>query len=139
MPATINSVCSIDTVSGNTLLLEVIPNNLQNNQLQFYYLNNNSNNINYIKFDEYNNKFKECLKRNSTIYITFCGININDKNVPDYLYLVFSGNDVQYRGLVNNSGSIFLELKLNKPGQTIEYNLKNLFTNNIGVFIQGYL
>jgi len=79
---------------------------------------------------------KELLKKNNTFYIKFCGINNMDTTVPDYLYLVFSGNEVQYRGLINDKNDIFLEFKFKKGGLTLENELQQIFTNNVGVFVE---
>jgi len=139
MPATINSVCTINGVIGNTLTLEVMPNNIGDGSLQFYYLNKDNNVLNYTSFNDFTNKFKESVKKNNTVVITFCGISNKDLSVPEYLYLAFSGNDIQFKGFLNNNNNIIIELKLKKSGQTIENNLSSLFTDNIGVFLQAYL
>ncbi len=137
MASTLNSVATIESVMGNTLTVEVITNNLRNGELQFYYLNKDNNNINYVKFDEFNNKLKDSLKKNNTFVITFCGISNKDNSIPEYLYLAFSGSEVSYRPFMNNN-TIFLEFKFKKSGRTLEQELISLFTNNVGVFIQAF-
>ena len=138
MVATINTVASIDLVEGNHLLVEVMPNNFRNGGLQFYYLNNNVSNISYVNFSEFNVKVKDSLKNNRTFYITFCGIN-NSNMVPDYLYYVFSGNEVNYRSYLDNDGKVYLEFNFRKSGKTLEKEISELFTDNVGVFVQSYL
>lgn len=138
MVASINTVASIDLIEGNHLLLEVMPNNLKGGILQFYYLNNNTNNISYVGFNEFHMKLKDSIKSNRTFYIIFCGINKNNSSIPDYLYYTFSGNDVNYKNH-NDSSKIYLEFNLKKTGNTLEKEITNLFTDNVGVFIQAYL
>ncbi len=136
MSGSINCVGSIEALMGNTLTIEVIRNNFGEKLLQFYNLNKDNKNVTYMKFDDYNTKMKELLKKNNTFYIKFCGINNTDTTVPDYLYLVFSGNEVQYRGLINDKNDIFLEFKFKKGGLTLENELQKIFTNNVGVFVE---
>lgn len=137
MTATINSVATIDNLMGNTLTVEVIPNNLQNGGLQFYSINN-ANGLNYVNYEDFNNKLKDSIKKNNPFYITFCGISNKDITIPEYLYLVFNGNEVQYKPYVKNN-MVFLEFKLKKNGRTIEQEIDGLFTKNVGVFVQAYL
>lgn len=136
MSGSINCVGSIEALMGNTLTIEVIRNNFGEKLLQFFNLNKDNKNVTYMKFDDYNTKMKELLKKNNTFYIKFCGINNTDTTVPDYLYLVFSGNEVQYRGLINDKNDIFLEFKFKKGGLTLENELQQIFTNNVGVFVE---
>jgi len=136
MSGSINCVGSIEALMGNTLTIEVIRNNFGEKLLQFFNLNKDNKNVTYMKFDDYNTKMKELLKKNNTFYIKFCGINNMDTTVPDYLYLVFSGNEVQYRGLINDKNDIFLEFKFKKGGLTLENELQQIFTNNVGVFVE---
>lgn len=138
MLATINTVGSIDRISENTLLVEVMTNNYTNEGLQFYYLNNNDNNLNYTSFGDFNNKLKNSLRSNKTFYITFCGINSSDPSIPDYFYLVFSGRDIRYKGYVDEGGRVFLEFIFDR-GNILEDEISSLFTNNVGVFIQAFL
>lgn len=137
MPATLNSVATIEGLTSNHLIVEVMPNILRNQGLQFYYLNKDNKDIQYINFSEFNSKLTDILKKNGTFYITFCGINRNDISIPDYLYLTFSGKEVKYEA--HNNKGVFLEFVFNKGGDTLENEIKRLFTNNIGVFIQAYL
>jgi len=137
MPATINSVASIEAVNGNSLLVEVMPNTLRNSGLQFYYLNKDNNNINYTSVDDFTKQMKEIIKNNGTIYLTFCGINNKDLSVPDYLYLVFSGKDVRFE--THKKNSVYLEFYFNKSGKLLQNEISDLFTNNVGVFIQGFI
>jgi len=134
---TINSVCTIDSVNGNNLVVEAIPNNLQNGSLQFYTLNSDRN-LDYVSFNNFDQMLRESISRNKTFYITFCGISNRDNSVPEYLYFVFKGGDVRYSGN-QGRGSVFLEFNLKKNGQSIENEICQLFTNNVGVFIQAYL
>lgn len=138
MPATINSVSTIEALNNNNLLVEVMPNTLRNQGLQFYYLNKDNNNINYTSADDFTKQMKEVVKKNGTIYVTFCGINNRDNSVPDYLYLVFSGKDIRFESHKKNN-SVFLEFSFNKNGKTLQNEISDLFTNNVGVFIQAYL
>jgi len=135
----INSVCTIEDLNNSNLIVEVMPNTFNNKGLQFYYLNGLKNNLQYTNFGEFNQKLKESLRNNKTFYITFCGINNKDRNIPDYLYLVFSGCDVEYQGYENNCNKVFLEFKFNIKGKSLEKQINELFTNNVGVFIQAYL
>ena len=139
MAVTINTIASIDSLDGNSLSVEVMPNTIRGDGLQFYYLNNDANNITYTKFPEFSNKLKESLRSNKTFYITFCGINKKNKGIPDYLYLIFSGNDIQYKGYMDDTNSVFLEFNFRKTGKSLETEITNLFTENVGVFIQAYL
>ena len=134
---TINSVCTINTIVKNNLVLEVMPNTISDNSLQFYYLDQSGNTItNYFDF---NDRIQELIKRNKLLYITFCGISNKDHLVPEYLYLTFHGSDIiSYLGK-QNKNQVILNFSFKKIGITIEQELKNLFTENIGVFIQGYL
>lgn len=136
MTPTINAICTIEEVKDNRMIVEVIPNNLKDNQPQFYYLNTNKK-IEYTNFNDFNSKIKEIINRNNTIYITFCGISNKEEDIPEYLYLVFSGNEINYKG--NDGYKIYLEFNFKKAGQSLQNELENLFTNNVGVFIQGYL
>jgi len=137
MFSTVNSVCTIDSVSNNSLILEVMPNNLQDGSPQFYLLDGDKP-IKYIDFSKFNEKMKASLSKNGTFYITFCGISNRDTSVPEYLYLVFKGKEVKYCGK-EECNRYFLEFTFNKSGQTIEKELYNLFTDNVGVFTQAYL
>ena len=139
MNATINSVCSVDSVKGNRLILEVIPNTLRNSGLQFYYLGKDNKDIRFVDYKEFNNQLEENLNKNKTFYIQFCGISRQNKSVPEYLYLTFNGCDVEYNGSEENCNGVFLHFNFKKNGKTLEKELNNLFTNNVGVFIQSYL
>jgi len=139
MNATINSVCSVDSVKGNRLILEVIPNNLRNGELQFYYLGKDNKDIRYVNYKEFNKQLEENLHKNKTFYIQFCGISRQSKSVPEYLYLAFNGCEVEYCGSEKNCDGVFLHFNFKKNGKTLEKELNNLFTNNVGVFIQSYL
>jgi hypothetical protein len=134
---TINSICTINSIAKNNLVLEVMPNTISDNSLQFYYLDQSGNTItNYFDF---NDRIQELIKRNKLLYITFCGISNKDHLVPEYLYLTFHGSDIiSYLGK-QNKNQVILNFSFKKIGITIEQELKNLFTENIGVFIQGYL
>jgi len=136
MTPTINAICTIEEVKDNRMIVEVILNNLKDNQPQFYYLNTNKK-IEYTNFNDFNSKIKEIINRNNTIYITFCGISNKEEDIPEYLYLVFSGNEINYKG--NDGYKIYLEFNFKKAGESLQNELENLFTNNVGVFIQGYL
>ena len=134
---TINSVCTINGVAGNNLVLEVMPNTISDNSLQFYYLDQSGNIItNYFDF---NDKMKDLIKRNKLFYITFCGISNKDYSVPEYYYLTFHGSDIISYSGKQNKNQVILNFSFKKIGTTIEQELKNLFTENIGVFLQIYL
>ena len=134
---TINSVCTINTIVKNNLVLEVMPNTISDNSLQFYYLDQSGNTItNYFDF---NDRIQELIKRNKLLYITFCGISNKNNSVPEYLYLTFHGSDIMSYSGKQNKNQVILNFSFKKIGITIEQELKNLFTENIGVFIQGYL
>lgn len=134
---TINSVCTINSIAKNNLVLEVMPNTISDNSLQFYYLDQSGNTItNYFDF---NDRIQELIKRNKLLYITFCGISNKDHLVPEYLYLTFHGSDIISYSGKQNKNQVILNFSFRKIGITIEQELKNLFTENIGVFIQGYL
>ena len=134
---TINSVCTINSIAKNNLVLEVMPNTISDNSLQFYYLDQSGNTItNYFDF---NDRIQELIKRNKLLYITFCGISNKDHLVPEYLYLTFHGSDIISYSGKQNKNQVILNFSFKKIGITIEQELKNLFTENIGVFIQGYL
>lgn len=134
---TINSVCTINSIVKNNLVLEVMPNTISDNSLQFYYLDQSGNTItNYFDF---NDKIQELIKRNKLLYITFCGISNKNNSVPEYLYLTFHGSDIISYSGKQNKNQVILNFSFKKIGITIEQELKNLFTENIGVFIQGYL
>lgn len=134
---TINSVCTINSISKNNLVLEVMPNTISDNSLQFYYLDQSGNTItNYFDF---NDRIQELIKRNKLLYITFCGISNKNNSVPEYLYLTFHGSDIISYSGKQNKNQVILNFSFRKIGITIEQELKNLFTENIGVFIQGYL
>lgn len=137
MLSTLNSVCTVDEVRDNYLLLEVMPNNFRKGQLQFYNIGKDRKDISYINFRKFNDSLKCNLKCNRVFYITFCGISNRDCSVPEYLYLTFNGNEVEYEGERHNN-NIFLKFNFQKTGSTIEEELNNLFTDNIGVFIQSY-
>lgn len=134
---TINSVCTINGIVGNNLVLEVMPNTISDNSLQFYYLDQSGNTItNYFDF---NDKMKDLIKRNKLFYITFCGISNKDYSVPEYYYLTFHGSDIISYSGKQNKNQVILNFSFKKIGTTIEQELKNLFTENIGVFLQIYL
>jgi hypothetical protein len=114
-----------------------MPNNFNNGGPQFYVLNR-GNNIDYINFSEFDRLLKNSLNKNSTFYINFCGISNSNYNVPEYLYLAFNGKKVNYKSTTSN-GSYYLEFVFQKSGNTLERDLVDLFTDNVGVFIQGYL
>ena len=138
MNSTINSVCTVDSVKGNRLILEVIPNNLRNRDLQFYYLGKDNKEIRYVNFQRFTEQLEENLSKNRTFYITFCGISCKDRSIPEYLYLSFNGNNVEYGGGERNGKSVFLHFNFNKSGRTLEQELCSLFTDNVGVFVQSY-
>lgn len=134
---TINSVCTINSISKNNLVLEVMPNTISDNSLQFYYLDQSGNTItNYFDF---NDRIQELIKRNKLLYITFCGISNKNNSVPEYLYLTFHGSDIISYSGKQNKNQVILNFSFRKIGITIEQELKNLFTENIGVFLQIYL
>ena len=133
---TINSICTINSIAKNNLVLEVMPNTISDNSLQFYYLDQSGNTItNYFDF---NDRIQELIKRNKLLYITFCGISNKDHLVPEYLYLTFHGSDIISYSGKQNKNQVILNFLFRKIGITIEQELKCLFTENIGVFIQGY-
>ncbi len=135
--ATINTVSTINGIRGNNMIVEVMPNTVSDNSLQFYYLDQSGNTItNYYDFNE---RFRDVIKRNRLIYITFCGISNKDRSVPEYLYLTFHGADVISYSGKQNQNQVILNFNFRKIGISIEKELKNLFTDNIGVFIQAYL
>ena len=134
---TINTVSTINGVRGNNIVIEVIHNNVSDNGLQFYYLDQSGNTItNYFDFNE---RIRDAIKKNRLIYITFCGISNKDRSVPEYLYMTFHGVDVVSYSGKQNHNQVILNFNFKKIGLSIEQELKNLFTDNIGVFIQAYL
>jgi len=137
MQSTLNSVCTLDSICRNRLILEVMPNRMRRNELQFYYVGAINKDIHYIPFNEFNDQFRENLAQNQVLYITFCGISRDNGNVPEYYYLTFFGEEVMYKGTEKN-GNCILEIELNKRGNTIEKELKSLMKDNIGVFLQSY-
>jgi hypothetical protein len=137
MLSTLNSVCTLDSVCRNRLVLEVMPNPMRRNELQFYYIGAINKDIHYIPFHEFDEQFRENLAQNQVLYITFCGISRENGNVPEYYYLTFFGDEVMYRGSEKN-GSFILEIELNKRGNSIEKELRGLMKDNIGVFLQSY-
>lgn len=137
MLSTLNSVCTVDDITDNYLILEVMPNNFRNGELQFYNIGKDRKDIKYINFRDFNDSLKRNLRCNRVFYITFCGISNKDCTVPEYLYLTFNGDEVDYDSKVDDN-NIFLKFKFKKNGYTIEEELNNLFVQNIGVFIQSY-
>jgi hypothetical protein len=134
---TINTVSTINGIRGNNIVIEVMPNTVSDNSLQFYYLDQSGNTItNYYDFNE---RLRDAIKRNRLIYITFCGISNKDLSVPEYFYLTFHGADVISYSGKQNQNQVILNFNFRKIGRSIEQELKNLFTDNIGVFIQAYL
>ena len=134
---TINTVSTINGVRGNNIVIEVSHNNVSDNGLQFYYLDQSGNTItNYFDFNE---RIRDAIKKNRLIYITFCGISNKDRSVPEYLYMTFHGVDVVSYSGKQNHNQVILNFNFKKIGLSIEQELKNLFTDNIGVFIQAYL
>jgi hypothetical protein len=138
MQSTLNSVCTLDSVCRNRLILEVMPNPMHRNELQFYYIGAINKDIHYIQFHEFDDQFRYNLGQNQVLYITFCGISRENGNVPEYYYLTFFGEEVSYRGTEKKNGSVILEIELNKRGNSIEKELKGLMKDNIGVFLQSY-
>ena len=138
MLTTLNSVCTLDSVCRNRLVLEVMPNPMRRNELQFYYIGAINKDIHYIQFHEFDAQFRENLGQNQVLYITFCGISRENGNVPEYYYLTFFGDEVSYRGSEKKNGSVILEIELNKRGNSIEKELRGLMKDNIGVFLQSY-
>ncbi len=134
---TLNTVATINGIRSNNLIVEVMPNTVSDNSLQFYYLDQSGNTItNYFDFNE---RIRDAIKRNRLIYITFCGISNRDRSVPEYLYMTFHGEDVISYAGKQNCNQVILNFNFRKIGLSIENELKNLFTDNIGVFIQVYL
>jgi hypothetical protein len=138
MQSTLNSVCTLESICRNRLILEVMPNPMRRNELQFYYIGSINKDIHYVPFHEFDKQFKDNLMQNQVLYITFCGINRENGNVPEYYYLTFFGEEVSYRGSEKKNGSCILEIELNKRGNSIEKELKGLMKDNIGVFLQSY-
>ena len=138
MQSTLNSVCTLDTICKNRLILEVMPNPIRKNELQFYYIGAFNKDIHYVPFEEFDKQFKDNLMQNQVLYITFCGINRENGNVPEYYYLTFFGEEVTYKGIEKKNGCCVLEIELNKRGNSIEKELKGLMKDNIGVFLQSY-
>jgi hypothetical protein len=138
MLTTLNSVCTLDSVCRNRLVLEVMPNRMRQNELQFYNIGAINKDIHYISFQEFDEQFRENLAQNQVIYITFCGISRDMGNVPEYYYLTFFGEEVSYHGTGKKNGSCILEIELNKRGNSIEKELRGLMKDNIGVFLQSY-
>jgi len=137
MNATINSVCTLNDIKGNRLILEVMPNGLKNNQLQFYYIGKNNKDIKFVDYHNFENQVEKNLQCNRVLYITFCGISNQDCDIPEYLYYTFNGNEVTFSS-ENKNNSVLLFLNLNKKGKSLEQEINNLFTDNVGVFIQSY-
>ena len=138
MQSTLNSVCTLDTICKNRLVLEVMPNPIRKNELQFYYIGAFNKDIHYVPFEEFDKQFKDNLMQNQVLYITFCGISRENGNVPEYYYLTFFGDEVTYKGTEKKNGCCVLEIELNKRGNSIEKELKGLMKDNIGVFLQSY-
>jgi hypothetical protein len=115
-----------------------MPNPMRRNELQFYYIGAINKDIHYVPFDEFDKQFKDNLSNNQVLYITFCGINRENGNVPEYYYLTFFGDEVMYKGTEKKNGCCVLEIELNKRGNSIEKELKGLMKDNIGVFLQSY-
>ena len=138
MQSTLNSVCTLDSICRNRLILEVMPNPIRKNELQFYYIGAINKDIHYVPFDEFDKQLKDNLSNNQVLYITFCGINRENGNVPEYYYLTFFGDEVMYKGTEKKNGCCVLEIELNKRGNSIEKELNGLMKDNIGVFLQSY-
>ena len=138
MQSTLNSVCTLDSICRNRLILEVMPNPMRRNELQFYYIGAINKDIHYVPFDEFDKQFKDNLSNNQVLYITFCGINRENGNVPEYYYLTFFGDEVMYKGTEKKNGCCVLEIELNKRGNSIQKELNGLMKDNIGVFLQSY-
>ena len=115
---TINTVSTINGVRGNNIVIEVIHNNISDNGLQFYYLDQSGNTItNYFDFNE---RIRDAIKRNRLIYITFCGISNKDRSVPEYLYMTFHGVDVVSYSGKQNHNQVILNFNFKKIGLSIE-------------------
>ncbi len=138
MQSTLNSVCTLDSICRNRLVLEVMPNPMRRNELQFYYIAAINKDIHYVPFHEFDEQLRENLGQNQVLYITFCGISRENGNVPEYYYLTFFGEEVSYHGTEKKNGSVILEIELNKRGDSIEKELRRLMKDNIGVFLQSY-
>lgn len=138
MLSTLNSVCTLDSICRNRLILEVMPNPIRQNELQFYFIGAINKDIHYVPFHDFDKQIKENLSQNQVLYITFCGISRENCNVPEYYYLTFFGEEVSYHGTEKKNGVCILEIELNKKGNSIEKELKSLMKDNIGVFIQSY-
>ena len=138
MQSTLNSVCTLDSICKNRLVLEVMPNPMRRNELQFYYIGAINKDIHYIQFQEFDDQFRDNLGQNQVLYITFCGISRENGNVPEYYYLTFFGEEVLYRGIEKKNGNVILEIELNKKGNSIEKELRGLMKENVGVFLQSY-
>jgi len=137
MNATINSVCTLNDVKGNRLILEVMPNGLRNNEMQFYYIGKDRKDIRYVDYRNFENQLDKNLRCNRVLYITFCGISNRDSSVPEYLYFTFNGNEVTFSS-EKDGNTILLFINFQKNGKTLEKEINNLFTDNVGVFIQSY-
>ena len=87
MLTTLNSVCTLDSVCRNRLILEVMPNRMRRDELQFYYIGAINKDIHYVTFQEFDEQLRENLGQNQVLYITFCGISRENGNVPEYYYL----------------------------------------------------
>ena len=138
MLSTLNSVCTLDSICRNRLILEVMPNPIRQNELQFYFIGAINKDIHYISFQDFDKQIKENLSQNQVLYITFCGISRENGNVPEYYYLTFFGEEVSYHGTEKKNGCCILEFEFQKRGNSIEKELKSLMKDNIGVFIQSY-
>ena len=138
MLSTLNSVCTLDSISRNRIVLEVMPNPLRRNELQFYYIGAINKDIHYIPFHEFDEQLRANLAQNQVFYITFCGISRENGNVPEYYYLTFLGQEVIYKGMEKNNKTCILEIEFNKRGNSIEKELRGLMKDNIGVFLQSY-
>ena len=138
MNATINSVCTLDDIKENRLIMEVMPNGLQNNRLQFYYIGKDNKDLHYTNFGDFNNQINKNIKCNRVFYITFCGISNKDSTIPEYLYYTFNGREVNYSA-EKKGNRIFLFLNFQKKGNSLENEICNLFTDNVGIFLQSYL
>lgn len=138
MNATLNSVCTLDEIKNNNLVLEVMPNGLQNDKLQFYYIGKDNKDLRYTDFSNFNSVIDKNIKCNKVFYITFCGISNMDKSIPEYLYYTFIGKEVDYRA-EKRGDRVFLFLNFQKKGTTLEKEINNLMTDNVGVFLQSYL
>jgi len=87
----------------------------------------------YTDISKLKDKIKCAINNNKIFYLTFCGVSNNGNDIPDYYYVTLTGHQVKFD--CKNNDLIF-NFKINA---SLEKILKNIFKENIGLFIQVYL